>query len=166
MSQRPFSWPCRSGPPAGRECLSFPGSHGGASLKEPESKGRKGRRHQSPALFRGVNGAFGKVKSQNDVGTQPQPRARGSMSFLERQPGASTQALPLPTSLLLPQRPLSPARTHMGQSPPLLQVAQDGTGSYQEYRLSQLCPCPDKAIRWPPGGASEKLERTPDLSLP
>lgn len=113
MSQRPFSWPCRSGPPAGRECLSFPGSHGGASLKEPESKGRKGRRHQSPALFRGVNGAFGKVKSQNDVGTQPQPRARGSMSFLERQPGASTQALPLPTSLLLPQRPLSPARTHM-----------------------------------------------------
>ena len=35
------------------------------------------------------------------------------MSFLERQPGGSTQALPLPTSLLLPQRPLSPARTHM-----------------------------------------------------
>ena len=112
MSQRPFSWPSRSGPPAGRECRSFPGPQSGASLKEPESKGRKGRQDQSPALFRGVNAASAKVKSRNDLGTQPQ-QSWGSMSFLERQPGGSTRALPSPTTVLLPRRPLSPARTHM-----------------------------------------------------
>lgn len=41
-------------PACGPECLFFPGLHSGASLKEPESKGRKGRKDQSPAFFRGV----------------------------------------------------------------------------------------------------------------
>lgn len=92
MSQRPFSWPSRSGPPAGRECLSFPGPQSGASLKEPESKGRKGRQDQSPALFRGVNAASAKVKSRNDLGTQPQ-QEEAPERFLHQQPCFSLGAL-------------------------------------------------------------------------
>lgn len=42
-------------PACGPACLFFPGLRSGASLKEPESKGRKGRKDQSPALFRRVS---------------------------------------------------------------------------------------------------------------
>ena len=132
MSQRPFSWPSRSGPPAGRECLSFPGPQSGASLKEPESKGRKGRQDQSPALFRGVNAASAKVKSRNDLGTQPQ-RVLPGEATRRKHPSAS-----FTNNLASPSAPSEPCPHPHGRPLPLLHAAQDETGSDQEYRLSQL----------------------------
>ncbi|XP_039700159.1 WAS/WASL-interacting protein family member 1-like [Pteropus medius] len=153
----------RRWPPDGHRAKlqpGFGGLHGGASLKEPESKGRKGRKDQSPALFREVTRWLGKVKPSTELGNPPQPRIRVSKLFLEmhQERGSPSISLHRPSfsfSTLSPPPPPPPERP-FPTSPPTAPVSE---GSYQEYRLSQLspwiCPCPDKVIQGPPEGAGE-----------
>lgn len=97
-------------PACGRECLFFPGLHSGASLKEPESKGRKGRKDQSTALFRGVNGALERLSPAATQAPSSSPELGSPNPSLRCNQEEAAQAVPLPT-FLLSQRPLALART-------------------------------------------------------
>ena len=59
VSPRPLSWPSHASPTAAEKSFC-PGLRSRASLEEPESKGRKGPKDQSLALFRGVNVGLGR----------------------------------------------------------------------------------------------------------